>query len=125
MGYIRHYFPHSVIKGMLSGIGIVIILKQIPHLLGYNSTPKGDFSYLQADGQTTLNQLSYMLESFSGGAIVISLCAIILLILWGGSLKKYTITKIIPGSLLAIVISVCMTLFFKEMGILALIKINL
>ena len=42
-GVIGYYFPSSVIKGMLTGIGIIIILKQIPHFFGYDADPEGDF----------------------------------------------------------------------------------
>jgi len=50
-GIIGYYFPSSVIKGMLTGIGIIIILKQIPHFFGYDGVPEGDFSFLQEDGR--------------------------------------------------------------------------
>ena len=50
-GVIGYYFPSSVIKGMLTGIGIIIILKQIPHFFGYDANPEGDFAFMQADGE--------------------------------------------------------------------------
>src|SRR5210317_2310113 len=53
-GVIGYYFPSSVIKGMLTGIGIIIILKQIPHFFGYNS-PEGDFSFFQSNGENTFS----------------------------------------------------------------------
>ena len=48
-GVIGYYFPSSVIKGMLTGIGIIIILKQIPHFFGYDSDQEGDFEFFQMD----------------------------------------------------------------------------
>ena len=54
-GVIGYYFPSSVIKGMLTGIGIIIILKQIPHFFGYDAAPEGDFSFMQTDGQNTFS----------------------------------------------------------------------
>ena len=45
MGVIGYYFPSSVIKGMLSGIGIIIILKQIPHAFGYDKDYEGSLSF--------------------------------------------------------------------------------
>ena len=54
-GIIGYYFPSSVIKGMLTGIGIIIILKQIPHFFGYNSSQGGDFAFFQVDGDTTFS----------------------------------------------------------------------
>ena len=61
-GNISYYFPSNVIKGMLSGIGVLIILKQIPHIFGYDKDPEGDFYFSQIDGQSTFNELLYMLE---------------------------------------------------------------
>lgn len=45
-GFIAYFFPSSVIKGMLTGIGLLIILKQIPHALGWDSDAEGDFSFI-------------------------------------------------------------------------------
>ena len=56
-GVIGYYFPSSVIKGMLSGIGIFLILKQIPHAFGYDKDPVGDPSFMQVDGHNTLSEL--------------------------------------------------------------------
>ena len=52
-GVIGYYFPSSVIKGMLTGIGIIIILKQIPHFFGYDADPEGDLAFRQVDGENT------------------------------------------------------------------------
>ena len=57
-GVIGYYFPSSVIKGMLTGIGIIIILKQIPHFFGYDADPEGDFAFMQIDGQNTFSEIS-------------------------------------------------------------------
>ena len=54
-GIIGYYFPSSVIKGMLAGIGVLIFLKQIPHALGYDKEPEGSMEYLQPGGETTLH----------------------------------------------------------------------
>ena len=56
-GVIGYYFPSSVIKGMLTGIGIIIILKQIPHFIGYDADPEGDFAFMQVDGQNTFSEI--------------------------------------------------------------------
>ena len=53
LGIIGYYFPSSVIKGMLTGIGIIIILKQIPYFFGLDKNPEGDFAFLQIDGENT------------------------------------------------------------------------
>ena len=58
-GIIGYYFPSSVIKGMLTGIGIIIILKQIPHFFGYDSSQEVDFAFFQVDGDTTFSGLVF------------------------------------------------------------------
>jgi len=45
-GAIANYFPSSVIKGMLTAIGIIIILKQIPHAFGYDKDSEGNFNFI-------------------------------------------------------------------------------
>jgi MFS superfamily sulfate permease-like transporter len=48
-GVIGYYFPSAVIKGMLAGIGIVLILKQIPHAFGYDSSWMGELEFIQCE----------------------------------------------------------------------------
>ena len=81
-GVIGYYFPSSVIKGMLSGIGIIIILKQIPHAFGYDKDPEGDLGFVQADGHNTFSELFYMLDFINVGALIIALVSMFILILW-------------------------------------------
>ena len=66
-GIIGYYFPSSVIKGMLTGIGIIIILKQIPYFFGYNANPQGDFAFFQIDGENTLSELINMMKHIQPG----------------------------------------------------------
>src|SRR5690606_9555183 len=54
-GIISYYFPSSVIKGMLTGIGVIIILKQIPHGFGIDKDWEGDSSFFQNDGENTFS----------------------------------------------------------------------
>ncbi|MBT8179394.1 MAG: SulP family inorganic anion transporter, partial [Eudoraea sp.] len=80
-GVIGYYFPSSVIKGMLTGIGIIIILKQIPHFFGYDATPEGDFSFIQ-DGGNTFTEIFTTFRYISPGATLISVIGLGVLILW-------------------------------------------
>ena len=64
-GIIGHYFPSSVIKGMLTGIGIIIFFKQIPHAFGYDGDYPGDLSFFQPDGENTFSELINMLDYIS------------------------------------------------------------
>ena len=106
-GIIGYYFPSSVIKGMLAGIGIIIFLKQLPHAVGYDSDYEGDLSFLQSDGETTLSALSSMLNNVSPGAILVSLISLGILLLWDLVLtKKSDLFKIIPGPLVAVIVGI-------------------
>jgi MFS superfamily sulfate permease-like transporter len=101
-GIIGYYFPSSVIKGMLTGIGIIIILKQIPHFFGYNS-PEGDFSFLQLNGENTFSGIFNALRFVSPGATVIALLSLAILLLWSNVLsKKGKIFQLIQGPLVAV-----------------------
>lgn len=102
-GVIGYYFPSSVIKGMLSGIGIIIFLKQIPHAFGYDADYEGDLSFLQADGENTFSELVNMLDYVSPGSIIVSLISISILLLWELYLsKKHNVFKVIQGPLVAV-----------------------
>ncbi len=102
-GIIGYYFPSSVIKGMLTGIGIIIILKQIPHFFGYDSNPEGDFAFLQVDGQNTFSEILLMFQNISLGPTVIAIIGLAVLLLWDKILsKRGKIFTIIQGPLVAV-----------------------
>lgn len=102
-GVIGYYFPSSVIKGMLSGIGIIIILKQIPHAFGYDKDPEGDMAFFQVDGQNTFSELLNMLNFISPGALLIAAVSLFILILWDQPfMKKLPTAKLIQGPLVAV-----------------------
>ena len=106
-GVIGYFFPSSVIKGMLAGIGILIVLKQIPHAFGHDSDPEGDLQFVQPDGETTLSALSAMTENLSLSAIIVSSVCLGILILWETVLsKRGKLFRLIQGPLVAIVFAV-------------------
>ncbi len=114
-GIIGYYFPSSVIKGMLSGIGIIIILKQIPHAFGYDKDYEGSLAFASADGHNTLSQLYYMFEAVSPGAITITLVSLGILILWEQKfIKKIKLFQIIQGPLLVVALGIFFSLFFQN-----------
>lgn len=115
LGAIAYYFPSSVIKGMLSGIGLIIILKQIPHAFGYDKDYEGDLSFFQADGENTLSELMVMLDYISPAAIIISVSCLAILILWDQVLmNKHKIFKLIPGPIAAVVTGIIINLIFEN-----------
>ena len=114
-GIIGYYFPSSVIKGMLSGIGIIIILKQIPHAFGYDKDFEGDVFFIQSDGHNTLTELYYMLNNISSGAVIIAAISMAILILWEQPpVKKLRIFQIIQGPLMVVITGIFMNLAFRD-----------
>ncbi len=106
-GIIGYYFPSSVIKGMLTGIGIIIILKQIPHFFGYDSDPEGDFAFFQVDGENTFSEILMALNNISLGSTIVGIIGLGILILWSNVLsKKGKIFQLIQGPLVAVVFGI-------------------
>ena len=114
-GVIGYYFPSSVISGMLSGIGIIIILKQIPHAFGYDKDPEGDFRFFQTDGHTTFSEFAYMLDSITPGALIIAILSLVILILWEQPfMKKISLFTIIQGPLVVVVGGILLNIVFQS-----------
>ncbi|MCR9227299.1 MAG: SulP family inorganic anion transporter [Flavobacteriaceae bacterium] len=106
-GIIAYYFPSSVIKGMLTGIGIIIILKQIPHFFGYDADPEGDWAFFQVDGENTFSEIINSINYISPGATLIALIGLAILILWSTVLtKKSKIFELVQGPLVAVVLGI-------------------
>ena len=102
-GIIGYYFPSSVIKGMLAAIGLTLILKEIPHALGYDKDFIGDFALQQGDGHNTFSEIYYAFIYHSKGAIIISVISMGLLILFDKPwAKKITLFKFLPGALIVV-----------------------
>ena len=81
-GIIGLYFPSAVIKGMLTGIGLIIILKQIPHFFGFDADPEGDFAFRQVDGENTFSEIIKTLNMLSLGSTVIAIISMVVLLTW-------------------------------------------
>ena len=111
-GIIAYFFPSSVIKGMLTGIGIIIILKQIPYFFGMDKNPSGDFYFLQVEWD---NLISGLLHSFNAllsgnisiGATLVGVLALGILLLWSNILaEKAKIFQLVQGPLVAVVVGI-------------------
>ncbi len=120
-GVIGYYFPNAVIKGMLSGIGIIIILKQIPHAFGYDVDPEGDFAFQQVDGKSTFGEILSMFDHITTGAVIITVVSMAILILWETAfIKKISLLSLIPGPLLAVVAGILLKISFEGNALLDL-----
>lgn len=112
-GIIGYYFPSSVIKGMLTGIGIIIILKQIPHFFGYQS-PEGEFSFFQSNGENTFTGILHAFNFISPGATLIAVISMLILLLWSNVLsKKAKIFQLIQGPLVAVIAGIIYVVMTK------------
>lgn len=113
LGIIAYYFPTSVIKGMLTGIGLIIILKQIPHALGYDADYEGDLSF-QTAGGNTFSDLSTAFEILTPGALIISAISLTLLILWEAVLvKKHRVFQLIQGPVVVVIVGIILNHLFQ------------
>jgi MFS superfamily sulfate permease-like transporter len=95
---------------MLSGIGIIIFLKQIPHALGYDRDYEGDISFFQGDDHNTFSELFHMLSYITPGALIIAAVSLVILGLWEWlSMKKVRIFQRLPGSLIVVIAGILMS----------------
>ncbi|MFZ9673305.1 MAG: SulP family inorganic anion transporter [Flavobacteriaceae bacterium] len=114
-GVIGYFFPNSVIKGMLTGIGIIIILKQIPHFFGYDADPNGEMSFIQPDGENTFSELLRTAEHVSLGATTIGFIGLGIMLFWDLYLsKKGRFFQVVQGPLVAVAIGI--TYFILTQG---------
>ena len=108
-GFIAFFFPSSVIKGMLTGLGLLIILKQIPHALGWDKDAVGDDAFAQATGENTFSEIFKALNFVTPGALFIAAISLAILILWDTVLtKKHKIFGMINGPLVVVVLGIVM-----------------
>ena len=115
-GVIAGYIPSSVIKGMLAAIGITLILKEIPHLVGYDADFMGDESFVQMDGHNTLTELFYALNGIQLGSLIIGLFSLVLLVIWDlPFMKKNKLINQIPGALVAVLVAIGLNLIFNSL----------
>ncbi|MFT4555477.1 MAG: carbonic anhydrase [Planctomycetaceae bacterium] len=113
-GALSAFFPSSVIKGLLAAIGVILILKQIPHVFGHDADPEGDMSFVQPDHENTFSELALIAGDLHLGAAVIGLLSIAVLVLWG-KLKPLK-NSIIPAPLVVVLLGVGINLLFRKIG---------
>jgi len=106
-GIIGYYFPSSVIKGMLAAIGLILILKQIPHALGFDKDLVGDEDFLQQDKHNSFTEISYAVRYHSMGAVIISVISLAVLLLFDRPfMKKIALFRFVPGALIVVLLGV-------------------
>jgi MFS superfamily sulfate permease-like transporter len=102
-GVLGYFFPSSVIKGMLAGIGILIVLKQIPHAVGWDADPMGEMDYVQPDGQSTFTELPLALGHVLPSAALVAALALAVMVLWDKVLsRRGRFFRVVQGPLVAV-----------------------
>lgn len=102
LGGINYLVPTSVIRGMLAAIGLILILKQIPHAVGFDADYEGDFGFRQMDGDDTFTAIPHALGALHPGAILVALAGVIALLLWR-DYDRLPLRRNVPRELVAVV----------------------
>jgi MFS superfamily sulfate permease-like transporter len=102
-GRLAQLVPNAVIRGMLAAIGLILVLKQLPHAVGYDADPEGDFAFAQRDGHNTFSELFYSLEYFTAGAVLVSLAAGLTLFAWR-NYPHVPLARFLPRELAAVLV---------------------
>lgn len=114
-GIIGDFIPNSVIKGMLAAIGIILILKQFPHLIGYDADPIGDEEFIQYDGKNTFSELIFALRFITPLSVIIGILSILLLFIGDHPrVKKIVVFKVLPPALFVVILGVLVNHFAHE-----------
>ncbi len=114
-GVLGYYFPNSVIKGMLAAIGLILILKQIPHALGYDKDFIGDFAFQQMDEHNSFTEIYYAFQYFSPGAIPIVFLALVILIVFDKpKVKGHKLFGAVPGALWAVISGIAVNAVYRR-----------
>jgi carbonic anhydrase/SulP family sulfate permease len=114
-GTLSVFFPSSVIKGLLAAIGTILVLKQLPHLLGHDNDPEGEFSFEQPDHQNTFSEIGLLFQGqIHTGAMVVGIVSLILLVAWErvAKLKKSSI----PAAVVVVLLGAIIAELFRHLG---------
>jgi len=114
LGFLSAFVPTAVIKGLLAAIGIILILKQIPHVLGHDSDPEGEMAFFQVDDQNTFSELAAILNDYHLGAAIIGLTALAVLIIWDK--VKFLKQLPVPSPLVAVLVGVGISEYLRSVG---------
>lgn len=114
-GFLGDFVPNSVIKGMLAAIGIILILKQLPHLVGFDKDFSGDEAFFQKDSNNTFSELLYSINYITPVAVLIGVLGILIQVLWEKVLvKKSNIFKLIPAPLIVVAVGITLNIVFGK-----------
>lgn len=113
-GFIKSFVPTSVVRGLLSAIGVILILKQVPHLLGRDIDPEGEMSFFQPDRFNTFSELGEALLQFHPGAAAVGAVSLVVLALWGRS--RVAKATHVPAPLIVVLLGVAVSFVLNTFG---------
>lgn len=114
-GVIADYVPASVIKGMLAAIGVILIFKQIPHLIGYDVDFEGDYSFQQKQGGNTFQAIAEAMQKITPLACIIGFVSLAIQIIWDKILvKKISFLKLVPAPLIVVIAGTLLAYIFSQ-----------
>lgn len=113
-GFLSAFFPSSVIKGLLAAIGVILVLKQLPHVVGHDPDPEGDMSFHQPDRENTFTGLIATVGDVHPGAALIGIASVALLVVWGRS--KRLKAAPVPAPLVVVSFGVGLAQVFRALG---------
>ncbi len=113
-GFIAAFFPSSVIKGLLAAIGVILILKQIPHVFGHDPDPEGDMGFEQPDHENTFTELWSTLSDIQPGAALVGVLSILLMVVWDKT--KFLKKSVVPAPLVVVLLGVGVSMLLQQYG---------
>lgn len=112
VGIVGYFFPNAVIRGMLAGIGITLILKQLPHAIGYDLGFEGDETFRQSNDANTFSALGDMLGGIHPGALLTTIAALAALLAWERWRPEGW--RVLPAALIAVLVGIGMNFMLPQ-----------
>ena len=103
-GAIADFVPSSVIRGLLAAIGLILILKQLPHLVGHDANPLGTMSFEEPDHENTFSAIWHLFRDIHPGSLVIGLISLLILQVWDK--VKWLKNSFVPAPLVVVLAGV-------------------
>lgn len=119
LGYLRagtvaYFFPNAMIKGILASIGLILIIKQLPHALGYHKALEG--LEFRSEGPLSLSYITGLLDNIHPGTTLITLISLAIILIWDRpQLKRYPFFKFVPSALIAVITSIFVNLIYQKL----------
>jgi carbonic anhydrase/SulP family sulfate permease len=113
-GFVAAFVPSAVITGLLAAIGVILVLKQVPHVVGHDPDPEGEMAFVQPDRETSFSELAQLVNDIHPGAAAIGLLSVAALLLWDRS--KRLKRSPLPAPLVVVVLGVGLAELFQRLG---------